>query len=70
MHRFSNRELLDNISLRLALSDQKDARFIITESLGGDANYIRDSYFKLQKTFGQDIAKSTVVFLTKPNMAN
>lgn len=37
-HRFTDADLIDNISKRLAYTGLSNMRFIVTESLGGDAN--------------------------------
>lgn len=67
-HVFTNSDLYHKMFTRLVLSGQSKVRICLVESLGGDSIGIKDSFLNLKQTFGEDVARSIVVLLTKPNM--
>jgi hypothetical protein len=50
-------------------SKVNSTKFILTASLGADSEDLKVTYQKLLYTYGPEAAKSTIVVITKPNMA-
>lgn len=51
-------------------SGQDSARFVLTASLGSESLKLKRDYEELAQVYGDKVAQSTIVLITKENMGN
>jgi hypothetical protein len=65
----TNKEIREWARASLIESGLDSAKIILTESMGGDSTNLKKSFENLAKAYSLDVKESTVVILTKSNLA-
>eukprot|EP00347_Sterkiella_histriomuscorum_P018226 403346313 len=68
-HKLSNEKISELTIDFMLKADLDNARFALFHSLANDNSDIKHSLFELESVFGKEIRNSTIVLLTKGNMA-
>lgn len=68
--KFTNKEIKDWARASLIESGSDSVKFILTASLGSDSADLKKSFEMLANTYSKETRDSTIVLLTKSNMAN
>jgi hypothetical protein len=68
--KFTNKEIKELSRASLLESGKDSVKFLMTASLGSDSADLKRTYEKLVSTYSPEVRNSTVVLITKSNMAN
>jgi hypothetical protein len=68
--KFTNKEIKELSRASLLESGKDSVKFLMTASLGSDSADLKRTYEKLASTYSPEVRNSTVVLITKANMAN
>jgi hypothetical protein len=66
---FSDKEIKELSRASLIESGKDSVKFLMTACLGSNSAELKRSYEKLATTYSPEVKNSTIVLITKPNMA-